>query len=130
MMSNLVGASKEGQFPEWFEIATGGLKPYRWQLKVALNGLPDVPPIPTGLGKTEVVLAWAWRLLHRSRSRCTSCSARRCANSPSKKGWFPANDRGSDRGEKPTHHNMWEPEIRNPSDHSPDPAQHDRRYRC
>src|SRR5690606_5651905 len=63
MMSNLVGASKEDQFSEWFEIATGGLKPYRWQAEVALNGLPDVLPIPTGLGKTEVVLAWAWRLL-------------------------------------------------------------------
>jgi Predicted helicases len=63
MMSNLVGASKEDQFSEWFEIATGGLKPYRWQVEVALNGLPDVLPIPTGLGKTEVVLAWAWRLL-------------------------------------------------------------------
>lgn len=62
-MSNLVGASKEDQFSEWFEIGTGGLKPYRWQVEVALNGLPDVLPIPTGLGKTEVVLAWAWRLL-------------------------------------------------------------------
>src|SRR5690606_37524832 len=35
----------------------------RWQVEVALNGLPDVLPIPTGLGKTEVALAWAWRLL-------------------------------------------------------------------
>ncbi|MBX5463028.1 MAG: hypothetical protein IRZ28_18310 [Steroidobacteraceae bacterium] len=63
MMSNLVGASREDQFSEWFEIATHGFTPYRWQVEVALNGLPDVLPIPTGLGKTEVVLAWAWRLL-------------------------------------------------------------------
>ena len=50
------------QFSEFFKTATG-FTPYRWQVEVALNGLPEVLPIPTGLGKTEVVLAWAWRLL-------------------------------------------------------------------
>jgi CRISPR-associated endonuclease/helicase Cas3 len=36
--------------------------PYEWQVSVAVNGLPDILPIPTGLGKTEgAVLAWAWR---------------------------------------------------------------------
>ncbi len=37
--------------------------PYAWQLQIAVDGLPDVLPVPTGLGKTEVALAWAWRLL-------------------------------------------------------------------
>ncbi len=38
--------------------------PYDWQLRVAVEGLPEVLPIPTGLGKTEgAVLAWAWRKL-------------------------------------------------------------------
>ena len=38
--------------------------PYNWQTHVAAEGLPDVLPVPTGLGKTEgVVLAWAWRRL-------------------------------------------------------------------
>lgn len=63
MMSNLVGVSREDQFSEWFEIATDGFKPYRWQTLVALEGFPDVLSVPTGLGKTEIVLAWAWRLL-------------------------------------------------------------------
>lgn len=38
--------------------------PYEWQKQVARVGLPDVLPVPTGLGKTEgVVLAWVWRRL-------------------------------------------------------------------
>lgn len=38
--------------------------PYDWQVCVAAEGLPEVLPIPTGLGKTEgAVLAWAWRKL-------------------------------------------------------------------
>ncbi len=61
-MSNSVTALRMNQFSEFFKTATG-FTPYRWQVEVALNGLPDVLPIPTGLGKTEVVLAWAWRLL-------------------------------------------------------------------
>lgn len=54
--------AREESFTSFFATATGGFKPYRWQLMVALDGLPDVLPIPTGLGKTEVALAWAWRL--------------------------------------------------------------------
>ncbi len=54
-------------FAAFFKVATGGttrgLLPYDWQRLVALDGLPDVLPVPTGLGKTEVALAWAWRLL-------------------------------------------------------------------
>ncbi|MBL8529712.1 MAG: DEAD/DEAH box helicase [Burkholderiales bacterium] len=50
-------------FTSFFRTVTGGFKPYRWQAQVALDGLPDVLPVPTGLGKTEVALAWAWRLL-------------------------------------------------------------------
>ncbi len=49
-------------FDEFFADATG-FSPYHWQRLVALDGLPDVLPVPTGLGKTEVVLAWAWRRL-------------------------------------------------------------------
>jgi len=54
---------REASFNDFFNIATDGLTPYGWQIHVALNGLPDVLPVPTGLGKTEVALAWAWRLL-------------------------------------------------------------------
>lgn len=50
-------------FKEFFKLATNGFAPYGWQLQVAVDGLPDVLPVPTGLGKTEVALAWAWRLL-------------------------------------------------------------------
>ena len=48
-------------FTAFFKTATGGFTPYDWQLQVAFDGLPDVLPVPTGLGKTEVALAWAWR---------------------------------------------------------------------
>lgn len=54
---------RKKSFSEFFETATGCLQPYCWQTQVALDGLPDVLPVPTGLGKTEVALAWAWRLL-------------------------------------------------------------------
>src|SRR5215469_2744373 len=38
--------------------------PYDWQVQAAVDGLPEVLPIPTGMGKTEgSVLAWAWRRL-------------------------------------------------------------------
>lgn len=56
-------SSREDSFTDFFRTATGGLTPYGWQLQVAIAGLPDVLPVPTGLGKTEVALAWAWRLL-------------------------------------------------------------------
>ncbi len=55
--------SHEDSFTEFFRKATAGFTPYEWQTLVATEGLPDVLPVPTGLGKTEVVLAWAWRLL-------------------------------------------------------------------
>lgn len=49
-------------FEEYFKAATG-FAAYRWQALIAKSGFPDVLPVPTGLGKTEVALAWAWRLL-------------------------------------------------------------------
>lgn len=55
--------SREESFIDFFRTATVGFTPYGWQLQVAIDGLPDVLPVPTGLGKTEVGLAWAWRLL-------------------------------------------------------------------
>lgn len=55
--------SREESFREFFRLATNGLTPYAWQIQVAVDGLPDVLPVHTGLGKTEVALAWAWRLL-------------------------------------------------------------------
>ncbi|MFT4099649.1 MAG: DEAD/DEAH box helicase [Burkholderiaceae bacterium] len=55
--------SREESFRDFFKTATGGFTPYGWQLRVAVDGMPDVLPVPTGLGKTEVALAWAWRLL-------------------------------------------------------------------
>jgi len=58
----MTGGSRESSFVSFFKTATDGFTPYRWQLHVALAGLPDVLPVPTGLGKTEVALAWAWRL--------------------------------------------------------------------
>jgi len=59
----VVSDSREDSFKEFFKLATNGFAPYGWQLQVAVDGLPDVLPVPTGLGKTEVALAWAWRLL-------------------------------------------------------------------
>lgn len=55
--------SRESSFRQFFGVATSGFTPYEWQCLVALDGIPDVLPVPTGLGKTEVALAWAWRLL-------------------------------------------------------------------
>ena len=49
-------------FTTFFASATG-FPPYDWQTSVANDGLPTVLPVPTGLGKTEVTLAWAWRRL-------------------------------------------------------------------
>jgi CRISPR-associated endonuclease/helicase Cas3 len=54
----------ELDFESFFTDATGFSRPYRWQVRVGTEGLPEVLPVPTGLGKTEgVVLAWAWRRL-------------------------------------------------------------------
>jgi CRISPR-associated endonuclease/helicase Cas3 len=59
--------SDENGFAAFFYRATGFERPYRWQLRVATEGLPDVLPIPTGLGKTEgAALAWAWRRLRKN----------------------------------------------------------------
>ncbi|QSR84165.1 DEAD/DEAH box helicase [Methylacidimicrobium sp. B4] len=55
--------AREQEFVHFFQSATG-FPPYRWQICVALRkeGLPEILPVPTGLGKTEgSVLAWAWR---------------------------------------------------------------------
>lgn len=52
-------------FDAFFRDATG-VSPYAWQIRVATEGLPQLLPVPTGLGKTEgVALAWAWRLAAR-----------------------------------------------------------------
>ncbi len=56
-------SQRRAEFTAFFETATGGFPPYDWQIQVAVDGLPDVLPVPTGLGKTETALAWAWRLL-------------------------------------------------------------------
>ncbi len=49
-------------FSAFFCTATG-FAPYEWQVRVAIDGLPDVLSVPTGFGKTEgVALGWAWRL--------------------------------------------------------------------
>jgi CRISPR-associated endonuclease/helicase Cas3 len=54
----------DDEYRTFFSDATGFSRPYDWQIRVAVEGLPDVLPIPTGLGKTEgAVLAWAWRRL-------------------------------------------------------------------
>lgn len=56
--------SRERDYCRFFSDATGFPRPYCWQIRAALDGLPEVLPIPTGLGKTEgAVLAWAWRRL-------------------------------------------------------------------
>lgn len=50
-------------FESFFRDATG-FSPYEWQISLALDGLPEVLTVPTGLGKTEgAVLSWAWRQL-------------------------------------------------------------------
>lgn len=39
-----------------------GFSPYQWQVRLALEGLPEVLEVPTGCGKTAaVVLAWLFR---------------------------------------------------------------------
>jgi len=51
----------DSEFDAFFKLAAG-FGPYDWQRQIALNGLPEILPVPTGLGKTEgAVLAWAWR---------------------------------------------------------------------
>lgn len=53
--------SDSREFDAFFKQAAG-FDPYEWQRQIALNGLPEILPVPTGLGKTEgATLAWAWR---------------------------------------------------------------------
>lgn len=54
---------REESFRGFFATASRGSSPHLWQVQVAVDGLPDVLSVPTGLGKTEVALAWGWRLL-------------------------------------------------------------------
>lgn len=61
---------REKCFIDFFSSATGGFTPYDWQQQVAIDGLPDILPVPTGLGKTEVVpLKIASDHLHRGPDR-------------------------------------------------------------
>jgi CRISPR-associated endonuclease/helicase Cas3 len=54
-------SARENEFVDFFRQATG-FRPYRWQVRAAVAGLPEILPVPTGLGKTEgSVLVWAWR---------------------------------------------------------------------
>lgn len=54
-------SARENDFVNFFRDATG-FRPYRWQICAAVEGLPEILPVPTGLGKTEgSVLAWARR---------------------------------------------------------------------
>ena len=41
-----------------------GYAPHGYQARIARDGLPSVVEAPTGTGKTGIVLAWLWRLLH------------------------------------------------------------------
>ena len=50
-------------FEEFFRNATG-YTPYGYQVRLAHDGLPAVVQVPTGVGKTGIVLAWLWRRLH------------------------------------------------------------------
>jgi CRISPR-associated endonuclease/helicase Cas3 len=53
--------AEDERFRQFFCAATS-FDPYVWQIKAAVDGLPEILPVPTGLGKTEgSVLAWAWR---------------------------------------------------------------------
>lgn len=48
-------------FDVFFKQATKR-EPYKWQREIALSGLPEILPVPTGHGKTEgAVFAWAWQ---------------------------------------------------------------------
>jgi hypothetical protein len=62
-------AESAARFEEFFSAATGLPRPYDWQTQVAADGIPDVLSVPTGLGKTEVALAWAWRFARRQAER-------------------------------------------------------------
>ena len=46
----MTSSSRDESFSDFFRTATGGFTPYAWQLHVAIHGLPEVLPVPTGLG--------------------------------------------------------------------------------
>lgn len=49
-------------FINFVTAATGGVAPYRYQERLAADGLPDVLRVPTGSGKTlAAVLPWLYR---------------------------------------------------------------------
>lgn len=49
-------------FDKFVQVATGGKRPYRYQRRLAEEGLPDVLCVPTGAGKTlAATLPWLYR---------------------------------------------------------------------
>ncbi len=50
-------------FAEVFRAATGS-EPYGYQARIARDGLPAAVWVPTGAGKTGVILAWLWRRVY------------------------------------------------------------------
>ncbi len=59
---------KGPEFTEFFRVITGGSRPYPYQTRLALDHRagPHLLDIPTGLGKTEAVLAaWLWNRIIR-----------------------------------------------------------------
>src|ERR1700722_5630154 len=50
-------------FRTFFQVATG-CQPYGYQARIARDGLPDLVKVPTGGGKTGVILAWLGRRLY------------------------------------------------------------------
>jgi CRISPR-associated endonuclease/helicase Cas3 len=58
------------RFEEFFEQATGS-PPYGYQVRLARDGLPPVLAVPTGAGKTAIILAWLWRRRHGPASAAT-----------------------------------------------------------
>lgn len=61
-------ADEESQFAEFFEAATAGEKPFPYQRRLALDhrAQSTLMDIPTGLGKTDSVLAaWLWNRVGR-----------------------------------------------------------------
>ncbi len=49
-------------YDAFFSTATGGLRPYSYQSRLAMASWPELLNVPTGLGKTAAVtLAWCWK---------------------------------------------------------------------